>query len=328
MFAGNSAPNGWVFCEGQELPISENDALFNLIGTTFGGEGEETFAIPDMRGRAPMHDGTGPGLTNRVLSGTGGVEQVTLTMNQLPTHTHVPAGAAGNATSASPDGTVWASWAGTPYAAADAPVVSMHAQALGSTGSGAAHANTAPYVAVRFILSLFGVYPSQSAGVSQVPCYAGELRLISFNYPPTGWRRCDGQLLTTAGNPELFANIGYTYGGSGADFALPDLRGRRPVHASPDLSLGDKAGAETHTLSLAELPAHSHPVNASATGGVTSPAGKVWGADGLAYAAEPDVAMSGNAVIATAGGGAAHENMSPFLTLSLIVALNDVTDSE
>src|SRR5579862_2201919 len=88
MFAGNFAPAGWMFCSGQLLPISENDVLFNLIGTTYGGDGQQTFALPDLRSRIPMHFGQGAGLTSRILAEQGGEEDVTLTVNQIPAHTH------------------------------------------------------------------------------------------------------------------------------------------------------------------------------------------------------------------------------------------------
>ena len=103
MFAGNFAPAGWMFCSGQFLPISENETLFQLIGTTYGGDGQNTFALPDLRGRVPIHQGNA-----FLLAETGGAEQVTLTVNQIPSHSHVPAANSGNGTSTSPVNNVWA----------------------------------------------------------------------------------------------------------------------------------------------------------------------------------------------------------------------------
>ena len=147
-----------MFCEGQLLAISENDALFNLIGTTYGGDGQTTFALPDLRGRIPIH--VGPGF---VLAQNGGVEQVTLTTQQIPAHTHAAIGVSGSAGGvANPANNTWGGvTAGNPYTdqAADA---TMNASSIGSTGGSQPHDNFMPYLCVNFILSLFGVFPSQT----------------------------------------------------------------------------------------------------------------------------------------------------------------------
>jgi microcystin-dependent protein len=155
MFAGNFAPAGWMFCEGQLLPISENETLFQLIGTTYGGDGESTFALPDMRGRLPIHLGNG-----FILAETGGAEEITLTVNQIPAHTHpvVVANAIGN--QITPAGNVPAhSFNVTPYIN-DAPTTSFNAAAISSTGGSQPHTNFQPYLCVDFIISLFGIFPS------------------------------------------------------------------------------------------------------------------------------------------------------------------------
>jgi microcystin-dependent protein len=154
MFAGNFAPAGWMMCEGQLLPISENETLFQLIGTTYGGDGQETFQLPDMRGRLPLHQGNG-----FVLAETGGAEEITLTMSQIPAHTH-PLGAAASATGTSPSGAVPAAvTAGARYyvGAPGAPV-SMGTSSL--VGGSQPHTNFAPYLCLNFIISLFGIFPS------------------------------------------------------------------------------------------------------------------------------------------------------------------------
>lgn len=156
MFAGNFAPAGWAFCAGQLLAISENDALFALIGTTYGGDGQTTFALPDLRGRLPMHQGN-----SHILAETGGVEQVTLTVNQFPAHSHVPqASSAGAATS--PAGSVWANSAALQFAPPSATLALMHPGILASVGGSQPHDNLAPYLAINFIISLFGIFPSQA----------------------------------------------------------------------------------------------------------------------------------------------------------------------
>lgn len=156
LFAGNFAPAGWAFCDGTLLAISQNDALFNLIGTTYGGDGQTTFALPDLRSRVPVHVGSG-----FVLAQTGGAEQVTLTVNQIPAHSHVPLANSSTGTQSSPAGNVWASSANLPYSAS-APGAALQANAIGSAGGSQPHDNMIPFVAVNFIISLFGVFPTQN----------------------------------------------------------------------------------------------------------------------------------------------------------------------
>ncbi|MEA2876328.1 MAG: hypothetical protein QOF14_1524 [Hyphomicrobiales bacterium] len=156
MFGGNFAPAGWMFCEGQLLPISENETLFNLIGTTYGGDGQSTFALPDLRGRIPIHQGNG-----FILAQTGGAEQVTLTVAQIPAHTHPLLGSAVNGTDANPSNSFLSnSTIITPYAP-ETPNVQMAANAVSAVGGSQPHNNFQPYLCVDFIISLFGIFPRQ-----------------------------------------------------------------------------------------------------------------------------------------------------------------------
>lgn len=158
MFAGNFAPAGWQFCEGQLLPISENETLFQLIGTTYGGDGESTFGLPDLRGRIPQHFGSG-----FVLAESGGVEEVTLTVSQIPSHTHAFLCSSGAGASTSPVGQVAASSnVVSLYKVPAAPLTALAAQALGPTGGSQPHTNFQPYLCINFIISLFGIFPSPS----------------------------------------------------------------------------------------------------------------------------------------------------------------------
>lgn len=160
IFAGNFAPAGWAFCEGQLLPISENDALFVLLGTTYGGDGQETFALPDLRGRLPMHAGTGQGLLSYILGESGGVEEVTLTTQQIPIHSH-PAGCLStDGNSVSPTGGLPAVNTTALAYGAMPPSAPMNAASIGLTGGTQPHTNFQPYLCVNFIISLFGVFPS------------------------------------------------------------------------------------------------------------------------------------------------------------------------
>jgi microcystin-dependent protein len=156
MFGGNFAPAGWMFCDGSLLPISEYETLFNLIGTTYGGDGQSTFALPDLRGRLPIHQGGG-----FTLAETGGAETVTLTINQIPSHTHpyLASTTPGNANSPqnnlAANGTVNIS----PYYDTSAKTA-MGANSIGNTGGSQPHDNFQPYLCISFIISLFGVFPS------------------------------------------------------------------------------------------------------------------------------------------------------------------------
>lgn len=164
IFAGNFAPRGWAFCNGQLLPISQNTALFSLIGTTYGGDGRTTTALPNLQGRAPMHPGRGSGLTDRRLGESGGETQVTLSANQMPAHTHT-----GSYFNNAPADT------GTPSGSATLGVndsqhnygpeldtESMYGQALKPEGGGQPHNNMQPYLGMNFIIALVGIYPSRS----------------------------------------------------------------------------------------------------------------------------------------------------------------------
>ncbi len=165
LFGGTFAPNGWMFCDGALLPISEYDTLFTLIGTTYGGDGQETFALPDLRGRVPMHQGQGPGLSQRVLGERSGTETVTLVPSQLPIHTHVATANSGAGSSAAPGNNVWAGNSNTAalqFTASTASPANMNSASVSPVGGSQPHENRMPFVAVNYIISLFGVFPSQS----------------------------------------------------------------------------------------------------------------------------------------------------------------------
>jgi microcystin-dependent protein len=159
IFAGNFAPNGWLSCDGQLLPISENETLFQLIGTTYGGDGQSTFALPDLRGRMPMHQGNG-----MVLAETGGAEQVTLTTQQIPAHSHPLVGSAANASATSPAGGVPGTMpeVATSAYGSDAPLTTLSPQSVSPVGGSQPHDNMQPFLCVGFIISLYGIFPSQS----------------------------------------------------------------------------------------------------------------------------------------------------------------------
>jgi microcystin-dependent protein len=157
MFAGNFAPAGWMFCEGQLLPISENETLFQLIGTTYGGDGESTFALPDLRGRVPLHQGTG-----FILAETGGAEEITLTVNQIAAHSHPILASMDLGSATDPTNAVLAQSrvAGVDLYIEDNPAQNMAPTSVSSVGGSQPHTNFQPYLCVNFIISLFGIFPS------------------------------------------------------------------------------------------------------------------------------------------------------------------------
>jgi microcystin-dependent protein len=155
MFAGNFAPAGWMFCEGQLLPISEYETLFQLIGTTYGGDGESTFSLPDLRGRIPVHQGNG-----FVLAETGGAEEITLTVSQIPAHSHAFLASTAIASQSSPGNSVLAQSSAADLYIEDAPDINMSPVAVSPVGGSQPHTNFQPYLCVDFIISLFGIFPS------------------------------------------------------------------------------------------------------------------------------------------------------------------------
>jgi len=167
MFGGNFAPSGWALCNGQLVAISQNSALFALIGTIYGGDGQVTFALPNLQGRTPVHQGQGPGLANYVMGQTGGQETVALTTNQLPAHTHPNAGTVGAcdgpATATDPVGRVFAIPTDGSNAFASAGAAAMGGGGtLPIQGGNTAHDNMQPYQCVNFVIALFGIFPTRN----------------------------------------------------------------------------------------------------------------------------------------------------------------------
>lgn len=168
MFAGNFAPRGWAFCDGQLLPIAQNDALFSLLGTTYGGDGRTTFALPDLRGRAPIHAGNGPGLSNYQLGWRGGAETTTLSISNLPSHNHTLNASEQPATTAEPlnnylphgeTGRVEAKEYVTPPPYS---LVSLNNESIGYTGGSQPFNNVMPFLTINFCIALQGIFPSRS----------------------------------------------------------------------------------------------------------------------------------------------------------------------
>ncbi|HWQ33419.1 MAG TPA: tail fiber protein [Blastocatellia bacterium] len=162
IFAGNFAPAGWMFCEGQTLPISENETLFTLIGTTYGGDGQETFNLPDLRGRVPVHMGTGSDGITYQLAEQGGVEEVTLTVQQIPVHNHALLASAAEGTQNDPADSLPAASPSVTLYVESGTTANLSPNAMSAVGGSQPHSNFQPYLCVNFIISLFGIFPSQT----------------------------------------------------------------------------------------------------------------------------------------------------------------------
>ncbi|OBZ15960.1 phage tail protein [Bacillus sp. FJAT-26390] len=164
IFAGNFAPKGWALCDGQLLPLSQNTALFSILGTMYGGDGKTNFALPDLRGRAPMQQGQGPGLTERTQGEADGDPNVTLLTNEIPSHSHAPAAVAVSNANLPADA-LWAGLAqgrGVPALYGNSPAQPMSPLAIGIAGQSLPHNNMQPYLGLNFIIALTGIFPPRS----------------------------------------------------------------------------------------------------------------------------------------------------------------------
>jgi microcystin-dependent protein len=254
-FAGNFAPSGWQFANGQVLPISQNTALFSLLGTTYGGNGTTNFALPNLQGRIPIGTGTGAGLSNRTLGEQTGNSTVTLNPSQLPSHTHTLPGTS---------------------------------DLTGATGGNQPINNVQPSLGLTYAIATQGTFGSCGSGLSCI----GEIGAFDYNFVPGGWLPADGRLLPISSNTVLFAILGTTYGGNGTtNFALPDLQGRTAIGTGTGAglstrNLGEKIGTETVTLTEAQLPSHTHTVPSGQTGatGGNQPVNNVQPSLALTYA--------------------------------------------
>lgn len=311
MFAGNYAPAGWAFCDGQVLNIADHQGLFALIGTTYGGDGRSTFALPDMRGRISVHRGSG-----FAHGESGGSELADISEAQVPGHNHTASAAYQSTGKSYAGASVSVLTDPRPISAFAADATSIAAAA----GQNNAHDNLQPYLSIHYIIALSG----DMEPVSLLEPFVGEVRLFAGNFAPKGWLRCDGQPMTVAGSPELFSVLGTTYGGDGrSSFSLPDIRGRSAMHAGHGdgltvRKLGEAGGSATVELTEGQLPYHSHQTLAVPDAGaaasttlISAPGG---GAPGDSHSIMQDELLT------TAGTGEPHNNLQPYLVLNYIIA--------
>ena len=274
-FAGNFTPGTSLIPQGQLLSINQNTALFSLIGTTYGGDGVTTFALPDLRGTTLIGDGSGPGLSTQTLGVATGSATVTLATTQIPSHDHTLSG--GGVT--------------------------------GFTGGGLPFSNLQPSLPLETLIATSGIFPSQG-GNSGSAAFIGEVANFEGNFVPGGWMAANGQLLPISQNQALFSILGTTFGGDGqTTFALPDLRGRVAVGADSTVPLGTAFGAESTTLTLAQIPAHDHTDPGGVTG--TTGGGQPVTNEQPSLALNYLIATSG--IFPTQGGGAGFDQNTPIL---------------
>jgi microcystin-dependent protein len=330
MFAGDFAPEGWLLCDGAVLNISDHDALYNVVENTYGGDGNHTFALPDLRGRVPRHD-------HRFLGESGGYEHVALGVDQMAAHTHHICGY--SVPGAVPDpantmvATTGASGGSTGLYAADAPDVQLAANAVTPTGDGEPHENRQAYLSLNFIISVSGDYPSpeRPASSGSDPFY-GEVRVFGFgDPPPRGWMTCDGMELLIKQHTTLHSVLGNTYGGDGTThFALPQLSFRLTLGAGqgPGLSnyaLGEAGGADSVTLELKHLPSHTHTLSAIDANGDSQDftnATLARYANAYQQNTADNLTTLHEQSVAEAGWKAAHHNTMPCLALTFCICVD------
>jgi microcystin-dependent protein len=328
IFPYSFVPAGWLACDGQLLAISAYPLLYAVVGTRYGGDGVTTFALPDLRGRSVVHPG------NDVAEGSsGGTTTHALTSAELPSHAHAARASSAAADTAEPGAASFATTEQPHYGAA--PQVALAPGAVASQGNGQPHDNMPPYLATTYAICVDGLDPRGSA--AEAAPVIGEVRVFAGGFTPEGWARCDGQTLPIAQNQALSSLLGVTYGGNGqTQFAVPDLRGASPVHVGARYPLGQRGGAASVVLTSAQMPMHTHVLRAAAagTGGTTgNPSGGVFAVAQRGRAREllyrsggsTDVTMGG--VVAPAGGGQAHPNRSPYLAMTMIIALTGIYPS-
>lgn len=338
MFSGMFAPAGWLLCDGSLVPITKYRGLFNAIGTTFGGDGQTTFALPNLSGRIPIGAGSGTGLTPHTIGQSGGAETVSLINDNAASHSHTLGASDAAATSRIPAaGSLTAESQGRIYASGPANAM-MAAAAVSQVGAGAPHENIQPSLSINHIICFDGFDPAVGDGAVFPEPFLGEIAISGGDYAWRGWTPCEGQILqiTSGLNDALFSVMGTVFGGDGrTTFALPDLRGRAPMGAgfSPaagisDRFAGDTPGSASVTLTSDNLPPHSHAVfGTSATGLSNDPAGLLFAVpfsgDNL-YAPASAATLAPIGIVQANSGGQPHANMQPYLPLTFMIALSGI----
>jgi microcystin-dependent protein len=328
IFSFGFAPAGWIPCEGQLLPIKSNQALFTLLETTYGGDGINTFGIPDLRAKVPMHTGA-----TMSLGASGGQEYHKLTTDEIPGHTHQAVASSNGPDSSTPANNFWAvNSSFTPYGdEADNPPMSP--EALAVVGTDTPHNNMAPYLALNICMATYGIFPSVNDKDSISDPWLGEVRMFAWRNAPVYWFPCNGQQIAITSNTALFMILGTNFGGNGTtNFNLPDIRDAAALMAGQGQGLteyfvGENGGAVAVTLTNKEIPQHTHAANAAAQGTAGEVAGNVWANPASVrpfpdfYASSIGTSLNMNAgAIGSTGKGLPHYNLMPYTVMNFCIA--------
>lgn len=318
LFAFDFAPQGWALCNGQLLSIHQNISLFTLIGTTYGGDGVSTFGLPDLRGKVLL--ASGRGLPSYF---SGGTATHKLVISEMAAHNHTALASSNPYDINTPEMHYWASNIGY----CDKSNASMSEYAIVKEGGDQSHDNMAPYLSMNYCIALTGVYPTYD---KEEDDYAGTIKAFCNDRRPSNWLPCDGAEYLIASHVRLFSVIGYSYGGSGDKFKVPDLLGRVAIGSGKgdglsNYELSESGSSATVTLTKSQLPKHSH-LTAAKLGATTQRAdGATWGNSGRPpvnfYATDKGkgAIMNANA-IQNSGEGNAHNNLMPFITMPFFIS--------
>jgi microcystin-dependent protein len=324
--AFKKAITGWATCDGSILPIIGNTLIFSLIGNTYGGDGKTTFALPDLRGRAPRHFS----VNNRIGTAAGN-ELATIDLSQLPAHTHTvqASSAVTNATDPSQNLLAASAPRGVDVYSYIASLTPLDSQVISTSGASPTqpHDNIQPFVAMDYQIALNGVFPS--GPMDSGKAFTGEIRIFASHQIPDGWLPCDGQALPSSGNTQLYALIGDTYGSPSPNtFKLPDLRGRLVLGSGSGPGLtpykhGQRGGSEAVALAVNQTPAHNHTAKSNGLPPTYSnPLNALLSNQAQVFNSQPNNVSLSDSTLDTTGGNVPHNNMMPFLALTYCICVD------
>jgi len=318
---------GWMQCNGQVLSVDENPALFSLLGATFGGDGARTFALPDIRGRMLLGEGR---FVDKLYppGEKGGAENNLLTQNNLPAHTHALQCNTAAGKTGSPAGAILAGIQGGSQAYITVEQAGkthdfMDSDSVSTTGEGKTLENMPPFLVMTYRIATLGIYP---AGSGDAEDFIGEIKAFAFTRRDgylENWLPCDGRQLQCRDNQALFSLLGNRFGGDGrTTFNLPDLRGRIPLY-SRTRRLGESGGTATNTLTLPQLPAHSHVLNSDQEmGSQATPRTNFWASTtSQYYSLDAPNAVLDPSVITSTGESEPFGNLPPYLAANFCICV-------
>lgn len=322
IYSFDYAPRFWAPCNGQLIDIRANQALHSIIGTKFGGDGISKFALPDLRGRVPIHASK-----ENAVGQAGGEERHCLTIPEMPKHGHSVYGSESVADQVNPENNFWAANNGqSPYS--NQPNTLMAENAISSSGGNHPHENMPPFFALNFCICTDGPYKDSQGTLGEIVLYAGDAA------PNDNWMLCDGRLLSIRDNSNLFTILGFRYGGDGrTTFAVPNLQRSAPIQCGQGAGLSERplaqsGGSQQVTLLRNQMPTHDHQaVAATAAGATNDPTGAVWAAGGQVRGGVPFYGNTGTEIsfhenaLSITGQELPHNNMPPYLSLNFLIAV-------